>query len=82
MNELKKGLEVVGQERGGTRDELATRLVDWLLKPQSVDKPIPTPAKKSAGSKKKKSGGKIKIDFENYIFMTLIVGIVMNFFLN
>lgn len=54
---LKDALGVFGLEKGGTREELATRLIDYLQEPSIIKSGVPGSVKK-ASSKKRKANGK------------------------
>jgi len=57
---LKDALGVFGLEKSGTREELATRLIDYLQEPSAIKSGAPGSVKKarksSSGSKRKANG--------------------------
>lgn len=58
---LKDALGVFGLEKSGTREELASRLIDYLQEPTAIKSGAPSSVKKARNSvsgKKRKAGGK------------------------
>ncbi|GBN17024.1 Protein DEK [Araneus ventricosus] len=53
---LKRICEVLDLERGGTKEDIVMRILDFLLEPKDSGKKVPT--KKKAGKEKKKSSEK------------------------
>ncbi|GAB1610680.1 protein DEK-like [Argonauta hians] len=58
---LRKICEILGLERGGTKDEVLKRIMDFLVKPKDTGKNVPKPKKKrKSGETKSKGSSKSK----------------------